>query len=182
MTGAAPRDVSQMKVNRKSVWMRLIDQRYLMLMSIPMLLYVLLFNYYPLWGWRYAFQNLDLSTIKEGAPWIGLGNFDWLFKEELFWFGFRNTLAMSLINLVFGTASSILLAILLNEVSNRTFKRTVQTVTYLPHFLSMVIVVGMAQTMFASDGPVNSLLIPLASSRLPYGGWATASISGGWSA
>ncbi len=167
MTGAAPRDISKMKVNRKSVWMRLIDQKYLMLMSIPMLLYVLLFNYYPLWGWRYAFQNLDLSTIKEGAPWIGLGNFEWLFQEELFWFGFRNTLAMSLINLVFGTASSILLAILLNEVSNRTFKRTVQTVTYLPHFLSMVIVVGMAQTMFASDGPVNSLLLSLGIVKTP---------------
>jgi putative aldouronate transport system permease protein len=129
-----------------------------MVMSIPVLLYVLLFNYYPLWGWRYAFQNLDLSTIKKGADWIGLDNFKWLFNEKYFWLGIRNTLAMSVINLIFGTLASILLAILLNEVRNRTFKRTVQTVTYLPHFLSMVIIVAMAQNIFASNGPVNDLL------------------------
>jgi putative aldouronate transport system permease protein len=68
---------------------------------------------------------------------------------------------MSVINLIFGTLASILLAILLNEVRNRTFKRTVQTVTYLPHFLSMVIVVGMAQNMFVSDGPINQMLLSL---------------------
>ena len=96
MTGAAPRDVMKMKVNRKSVWMRLIDQRYLMLMSIPMLLYVLLFNYYPLWGWRYAFQNLDLTTIKKGADWIGLGNFEWLFKEKLLVFPSTSTATSTL--------------------------------------------------------------------------------------
>ena len=71
----------------------------------------------------------------------------------------RNTLAMSLINLVFGTVSAILLAVLLNEVRNRKFKRTVQTVTYLPHFLSMVIVVGMAQNIFSSNGAVNDFLL-----------------------
>ena len=157
MTGT----VINAKRKKKSIWKVLWDQKYLMLMSIPVLLYVLLFNYYPLWGWRYAFQNLDISTIKKGADWIGLGNFEWLFKEKLFWYGIRNTLAMSVINLVFGTLSSILLAISLNEVRNRAFKRGVQTVTYLPHFLSMVIVVGMAQNMFVSDGPVNQVLMSL---------------------
>ncbi|MBQ3156184.1 MAG: sugar ABC transporter permease [Clostridia bacterium] len=141
----------------KTLW----DQKWLLVMSVPVLLYVCLFNYYPLWGWRYAFQNLDLYTIKKGADYIGFGNFEWLFKEKYFWLGFRNTLAMSLINLVFGTLASVLLAILLNEVRSRAFKRTVQTVTYLPHFLSMVIVVGMAQNMFVSDGPINTVLMNL---------------------
>lgn len=159
MTGAAREVKSMRPARKKSIWKTLWDQKWLMVMSIPVLLYVLLFNYYPLWGWRYAFQNLDISTIKKGADWIGFGNFEWLFKEKYFWLGFRNTLAMSVINLVFGTLASILLAILLNEVRNRTFKRTVQTVTYLPHFLSMVIVVGMAQNMFVSDGPINSMLL-----------------------
>ncbi len=161
MNGAAYKIQPMQPSKKKSIWKTLWDQRYLMLMSIPVLLYVLLFNYYPLWGWRYAFQNLDLSTIKKGAAWVGLDNFKWLFGEELFWMGFRNTLAMSVINLVLGTVTSILLAILLNEVRNRTFKRTVQTVTYLPHFLSMVIVVGMAQNMFITDGPINQLLMSL---------------------
>ena len=161
MTGTV-KSVKPMQSNRRKKLGRVLwDQRYLMLMSIPVLLYVLLFNYYPLWGWRYAFQNLDLYTIKKGADWIGLDNFKWLFGEKLFWLGIRNTLAMSVINLVFGTLASILLAISLNEVRSKMFKRGVQTITYLPHFLSMVIVVGMAQNMFVSDGPVNRVLMSL---------------------
>ena len=132
-----------------------------MLMSIPVLLYVLLFNYYPMWGWRYAFQNLTVNNIKRGADWIGFDNFVWLFNRPDVLMSIRNTLAMSVINLVFGTTASILLAILLNEVRSKMFKRTVQTVTDLPHFLSMVIVVGMAQNMFITDGPVNRLLMSM---------------------
>ncbi|MBQ6950286.1 MAG: sugar ABC transporter permease [Clostridia bacterium] len=150
-----------LKPKKRKLGKVLWDQKWLLVMSVPVLLYVFLFNYYPLWGWRFAFQNLDLYTIKKGADWIGFGNFEWLFNEKYFWLGFRNTLAMSLINLVFGTLASILLAILLNEVRTRAFKRTVQTVTYLPHFLSMVIVVGMAQNMFVSDGPINQMLLSL---------------------
>lgn len=146
---------------KRNIWKILWDQKFLMLMSVPVLLYVLLFNYYPLWGWRYAFQNLDLYTIKKGADWVKFENFEWLFNEKLFWLSIRNTLAMSVINLVLGTAASILLAISLNEVRSKAFKRGVQTITYLPHFLSMVIVVGMAQNMFVSDGPVNQILLAL---------------------
>ena len=148
-----------LNVHKRSIWKKLWDQKLLMLMSVPVLLYVFFFNYYPLWGWRYAFQNLDLNNFRKGADWIALGNFEWLFGRKDFINSIRNTLAMSVINLILGTVSSILLAILLNEVRNRAFKRTVQTVTYLPHFLSMVIVVGMAQNMFMSNGPVNTLLL-----------------------
>ena len=159
MTTGAVNNTPLLPTRKKNIWKVLWDQKYLMLMSVPVLLYVLFFNYYPLWGWRYAFQNLNLNNIKKGADWIGFGNFEWLFKREDFINSIRNTLAMSTINLVVGTVASILLAILLNEVRSKGFKRTVQTVTYLPHFLSMVIVVGMAQNMFMSDGPVNQLLL-----------------------
>ena len=162
MTGTVKNVKPVLNTRKKKNFGRVLwDQKYLMLMSVPVLLYVLLFNYYPLWGWRYAFQNLDLYTIKKGADWIWLENFEWLFGEKLFWLGIRNTLAMSVINLVFGTLASILLAISLNEVRSKAFKRGVQTITYLPHFLSMVIVVGMAQNMFVSDGPVNQILMSL---------------------
>ena len=159
MTTGAVNNTPLLPTRKKNIWKVLWDQKYLMLMSVPVLLYVLFFNYYPLWGWRYAFQNLNLNNIKKGADWIGLGNFEWLFGRADFRNSIRNTLAMSTINLVVGTVTSILLAILLNEVRSKGFKRTVQTVTYLPHFLSMVIVVGMAQNMFLSDGPVNQLLV-----------------------
>ena len=145
----------------KGFFSRLGSQWQLMIMSVPMLLYVLLFNYAPLWGWLTAFQDYQPKKGLMGSKWVGLENFEFLFGREDFLLSIRNTLAMSLINLVFGTISAVLLAVLLNEVRNRSFKRTVQTVTYLPHFLSMVIVVGMAQNIFASNGAVNDLLLSL---------------------
>lgn len=150
-----------MPKRRKKLGKILWEQKYLLLMSVPMLLYVFLFNYYPMWGWWYAFQNLDLNNFKKGADWVWFENFQWLFGRQDFLRSIRNTLAMSIINLVAGTVTSILLAILLNEVRCRAFKRTVQTVTYLPHFLSMIIVVGMAQNIFSSGGIVNEMLLRL---------------------
>ena len=146
---------------KKGFFRTLGSQWQLMIMSVPMLLYVLLFNYAPMWGWITAFQDYTPKQGLSGSTFVGLANFEWLFERPDFIQSIWNTLAMSVINLVFGTLSSILLAVLLNEVSNRAFKRTVQTVTYLPHFLSMVIVVGMAQNIFASNGPVNELLLKI---------------------
>ena len=161
MSQAVQNKKKLMPKRKKKLGKVLWEQRWLMVMSVPMMLYVFLFNYYPMWGWRYAFQNLDLNNFKRGAEWVWFENFQWLFNRPDFLWSIRNTLAMSLINLVFGTASSILLAILLNEVRSRAFKRTVQTVTYLPHFLSMVIVVGMAQNMFISNGIINTALMKI---------------------
>ena len=148
---------------KKSTFSKLLSQWQLMLMSVPIFLYVLLFNYFPMWGWVNAFKDYgNRKLVAKGiTPWIGLNNFKWLFSRPDFFQAIRNTLAMSVINLVFGTVSAVLLAVLLNEVRQKTFKNTVQTVTYLPHFLSMVIVVAMAQNIFASNGPVNDLLVAL---------------------
>ena len=133
----------------------------LLVLSIPMLIYILIFNYSPMWGWITAFQDYKPKLGISGSKFVGLKNFEWLFKRPDFLQSIRNTLGMSIINLVFGTIAAIVLAVLLNEVRNTRFKRTVQTVTYLPHFLSMVIVVGMAQNIFASNGPLNQLLMNL---------------------
>ena len=146
-------------VKKPGFFTKLGRQWQLVIMSVPMLLYVLLFNYAPLWGWMTAFQDYSTKKGFANSPWVGLDNFKWLFSNSDFLLSIRNTLAMSLINLVFGTVSAVLLAILLNEVRNRTFKRTVQTVTYLPHFLSMVIVVSMAQNIFSSNGAINDFLL-----------------------
>ena len=130
---------------------RLSRQWQLVLMSVPMICYVLLFNYGPLWGWITAFQDYK--------PKLGITGR--LFGRKDFLESIRNTLGMSVINLTLGTVTAILLAVLLNEVRHTGFKRFVQTITYLPHFLSMVIVVGMAQNVFASNGPLNQLLLNL---------------------
>ena len=152
---------------KKHFFRTLLSQWQMLLMSVPMLLYVFLFNYAPMWGWITAFQDYKPKAGVFGSRWVGMNNFKWLFGRADFINSIRNTLAMSVINLVMGTVSSILLAVLLNEVRNRGFKRTVQTVTYLPHFLSMVIVVGMAQNIFASNGAVNNLLLSLGLARNP---------------
>ena len=145
-------------VRKRGFFSTLGSQWQLMIMSVPMLLYVLFFNYYPMYFWVTAFQDFKPKLGVGGSQWVGMKNFQWLFGRADFINSIRNTLAMSVINLVFGTISAVLLAVLLNEVRNRKFKRTVQTVTYLPHFLSMVIVVGMAQNIFSSNGSVNDLL------------------------
>ena len=169
MTSVSPdlRKEQLKPVRRKGFFPTLGKQWQLVLMSVPIFLYVLFFNYYPMYFWVTAFQDYKPKLGVLGSKWVGWKNFEWLFSRADFINSIRNTLAMSVINLVFGTVSAVLLAVLLNEVKNRKFKRTVQTVTYLPHFLSMVILVGMAQNIFASNGAVNELLMGLGLVREP---------------
>ena len=162
MTSIAQSSRKELKPGRnRGFFATLGSQWQLLIMSVPMFLYVLFFNYYPMYFWITAFQDYKPKLGVAGSKWVGLKNFEWLFGREDFLLSIRNTLAMSVINLVFGTVAAVLLAVLLNEVRNRKFKRTVQTVTYLPHFLSMVIVVGMAQNLFSSTGSINELLMAL---------------------
>ena len=176
MTGIPQNANRIVNTGRKSKLAKVLGSQWqLMLMSIPMLLYVLLFNYAPLWGWINAFKDYSSKSAfgSGNAPWFGWGNFAQLFRDNAvivdgrmglwndFGLSLRNTLAMSVINLVFSTVSAIVLAVLLNEVTNKAFKRTVQTVTYLPHFLSMIVVVSMAQNIFSTDGPLNRILVSL---------------------
>ena len=150
----------EIEIKHQSKWKRLGQQWQLMIMSVPMLLYILLFNYAPLWGWITAFMDYKPARASLwDNPWVGLSNFAFLFGKKEFLLNIRNTFAMALINCVFGFVFPILLALLLNEIRNRKFKRVVQTVTYMPHFLSWVIVVCLAQNIFASNGVINMLLI-----------------------
>ena len=169
MTYIASTSGKKVRQRNRSFFRTLCRQWQLALMSVPILLYVLLFNYFPMWGWVNAFKDYgNRKLVAKGiTPWNGLNNFKWLFSRPDFYQAIRNTLAMSVINLVFGTVAAIVLAVLLNEVRQRAFKRTVQTVTYLPHFLSMVIVVAMSQNIFASNGPVNDLLLGLGIVKTP---------------
>ena len=100
-TGALP-----ISVNKKGFFRTLSGQWQMMLMSVPMLLYVLLFNYGPMWGWITAFQDYKPKAGIFGSKWVGMKNFQWLFGRADFINSIRNTLAMSVINLVFGTVSS----------------------------------------------------------------------------
>lgn len=138
---------------------QLSKQKMLMLMSLPFLIWVFIFKYVPLWGWTIAFQKFRPARDLFNQEWVGLKNFKMLFQEEAFYRVLRNTLVMSSINLVLGFITAIVLAILLNELRSILFKRTVQTISYLPHFISWVVAANIVQTALAPEGIINVLML-----------------------
>lgn len=151
-----------MKIQEKTFLQKLKLQRQLFYMSAPLILYVILFAYIPLWGWTMAFQNFKPARNFFQQEWVGIKWFLFLFKDDNFLKVLRNTIAMSLINLSFGYIGAISLALILNEVKERFFKRIIQTISYLPHFLSWVIVSGLVASMLSvEDGAINQLLLSL---------------------
>ncbi len=140
-------------------WAKLVQQRALVLMSAPFLIWLFIFKYVPIWGWTIAFQSYKPALGFWEQTWIGFDHFKFLFGDERFLRVLRNTLAMSGINLVLGFVTAITLALLLNEVRKVAFKRVVQTVSYLPHFISWVVAASIVQTTLAPDGIINQLLI-----------------------
>ncbi|GMK38617.1 sugar ABC transporter permease [Paenibacillus sp. CCS19] len=144
---------------RSSLFKRMRGQKQLMLMSLPILLYVLLFAYYPIWGWTMAFQKWRPGTPFSQQEWVGFKHFKFLFRDDTFLLVLRNTLGMSLINMVLGFVTAIVFAILLNEIKNKLFKRSIQTISYLPHFLSMIIVTGIVANALSVDGGIVNVVL-----------------------
>lgn len=150
----------KVKANRKNFSKRLWKQRELILLSIPFVIYILVFNYAPLAGWIIAFQNYRPGFSFFEQEWVGLANFRLLFADPAFLRVIRNTLAMGIINLTLGFFFSIGFAVLLNEVRSRHVKKVVQTVSYLPHFLSWIIVTGIILDVLSPEtGIINQLLM-----------------------
>ncbi|WP_225446573.1 ABC transporter permease [Paenibacillus rhizovicinus] len=148
-----------MTAPKSSFLKRMRSQKQLMLMSLPMLLYVFLFSYYPLWGWTQAFQNFKPALSFSQQEWVGLKQFRFLFRDDTFLLVLRNTIAMSFINLVLGFVTAIVFAILLNEIKTRLYKRAIQTISYLPHFLSWIIVTGLVANALSVDGGIINVVL-----------------------
>ena len=131
-------------------------------MSLPIILYIILFTYVPLWGWTMAFQNYRPQRSFSEQEWAGIKWFKALFADKVFLRTVRNTIAMSFINTSLGFITAIGFALLLNEVRKILFKRFIQTISYLPHFLSWVIVTGLVSAMLTTDnGAVNNVFMSL---------------------
>lgn len=156
---AAPEKVAAITAPRPSFLKRMRSQKQLMLMSLPMLLYVFLFSYYPLWGWTQAFQNFRPALSFSEQEWVGFKQFKFLFRDDTFLLVLRNTIAMSFINLVLGFVTAIAFAILLNEIKTKLYKRAIQTISYLPHFLSWIIVTGLVANALSVDGGIVNVLL-----------------------
>ncbi len=130
-------------------------------MILPFVIWLVIFRYLPLWGWITAFQNYKPGVPLFQQQWVGLKYFKEMFSDPEFYLVMRNTLAMSLLGLIFGFPLPIFLALLINEIRNESFKRTVQTISYLPHFVSWVIVASIVHAMLAPDGVINYLLVQI---------------------
>ncbi len=130
----------------------------LYLMVIPVVLFYILFHYKTMYGAIIAFYNYRPARGLEGSKWVGLDHFRYFFKSPFFMRTLKNTLAISFLNLLFAFPAPIILALLLNEVRNSHYKKIVQTVTYLPHFISSVVICGMLSSFCLSTGLFNDII------------------------
>lgn len=145
-----------------------IRQKWLLLMTIPGLLVLLLLHYYPIYGIQIAFKNYNMGLGIWGSKWVGLKWFNSFFHNPFAGRLMRNTFLLGFLSLLFGFPLPILLSILINELNFDRFKRTVQSITYLPHFISTVVVVGLLKELCAIDGPVNVLVSALGGTPIAF--------------
>lgn len=137
------------------------EQKVLIIMALPFVIWILLFCYGPLIGWLMAFQDYRPGQGIFDQTWVGLKHFRALFKEPLFYQSLKNTLGMGGLGIIFGFLSSIAFALFLNEMRFTKFKKLTQTISYLPHFVSWVIVANIVTTSLSQSGIINNVLMTL---------------------
>ena len=160
----------KMKYDQK-LWRKIWVHRYLYLLLFPVIAYYIIFKYIPMYGIVMAFQDYNVFKGVFESKFVGLAIFQKVFKSPMFWNSIRNTLVLNSLTLLVNFPLTILLSLMLNEIVNQKFKKLSQSVLYLPHFISWVVVAGIATNMFAQkDGTINNLLhtqIPFLSNK----GW-----------
>ena len=144
---------------KKNTWKRILNQRYLQLMVLPGIIWMIIFNYIPMTGIVIAFKNFRITKPISEAPWVGLEHFMDFFSDPNFANIMVNTLGISVLKLLIAFPLPILFAILLNEVRHARFKKTVQTISYLPHFISWVVLGGLMITWLGDTGMINEIFV-----------------------
>jgi len=145
--------VRNLKSIRKNYW--------LYIMCIPGVLYFFLFRYLPMWGILISFQDFNPYAGFSNSPWVGFKHFINFFNASNFGQLMINTLLLSFYGIIFAFPAPIILALFLNELRSKIFKRTIQTMVYVPHFISWVIVGSISFMLLNSTGPINGLLMSL---------------------
>lgn len=146
---------------------QMLKDRELYLILIPFILYYAVFVYRPLWGLQIAFKDYSVYRGIEASPWVGLKHFITFFTGPYAYRLFRNTILIGAYGLLFGFPSSIILALLLNEARSKKFKSIVQTCTYLPHFISSVVIAGIITSFLApSNGLINIIIEKLGGEKI----------------
>jgi len=128
-------------------------------MILPGVLFMIIFSYIPIYGLIIAFKSFSVTDTIGSAPWVAFENFKIAFTDKFFWESVVNTLAISFLKLIIGFISPIILAIMIFEVKDGKFKKIVQTISYLPHFLSWVVLGGMLISWLSSTGMLSTLLV-----------------------
>ncbi|MFS0726251.1 ABC transporter permease [Paenibacillus sp. 1P07SE] len=154
-------------------WRRIVRNMHrdklLYLLALPCLLYFAVFKYLPMWGVTIAFKDFSPYRGFMDSPWAGLKHFERFFTHPDFWILLRNTLAINFLNLTLFFPLPIMLALLMNEIRVSWFKKTIQSIVYLPHFLSWVIIAGLTIIMLSySEGFVNHVLAQMGYARLDF--------------
>ncbi|MCS7462915.1 sugar ABC transporter permease [Paenibacillus doosanensis] len=145
---------------RSALTKRMLKNRWLYFMLLPGLIYFLLFKYLPMWGVMIAFQNYSPFEGFWGSEWVGFAHFKAFFADPSFGLIFRNTVILAVYNLLFFFPLPIVIALMLNELRAEMYKRFIQTMIYIPHFISWVVVVGIAYILFTPEGGiVNNILM-----------------------
>lgn len=147
----------------------------LYLLVMPAMIYFVIFKYMPMYGITIAFKDFNMFQGIMASPWIGFKHFVEVFSDAAFWNAVKNTLVLNLLSLVISTPATILLALMLNEIMNAKFKKLSQSILYLPHFVSWVVVAGLIQTLFSvQGGSVNNIITKLGGQPIPFmidNGW-----------
>jgi putative aldouronate transport system permease protein len=158
--------------SKTNFWQRVVKDfrrnKYIYLMVAPVVAYYLLFHYVPMYGAQIAFRDFVPSKGIWGSEWIGWENFTDFFQGIYFVRLVRNTFAINALDVIFGFPAPIILALLLNEINAGWFKRIVQTITYMPHFISLVVLVGMVIDFLSRDGLFNNVLMLMGIDPIPY--------------
>lgn len=136
----------------------IIKNKYLYLMALPGILFFIIFCYVPMYGAIIAFKDYAPTLGVFGSPWVGFKHFEKFFESVYFLRVLKNTIGLSVYGIVVGFPMPIILALLLNEVKNKKFKGFVQTVTYIPHFISVVVIAGMIVNFSMKEGLFNIIL------------------------
>lgn len=147
------------------LWKRIKQYRMYYLLLVPVITFYFIFSYIPMYGVTLAFKKYMFNKGVLGSPWIGLDNFQYIFRYSDFWVAFRNTIVISLGRLLIEFPLAILLALLLNEIAGSKLKRVYQTVFTFPHFLSWVVLGGILVNILGTTGVVETILTQL---HLPY--------------
>lgn len=147
---------------------KLKKQKFLLLITVPFIFYLFLFSYLPIFGWIWSFFDFRPGIAITMDDFVGFKHYKELFSDDTFWLALRNTLVLSALNLILGTFFAVSFAVLLNEIKTGIFKKFTQVVSYLPHFVSWVVVAGIFINLLKLTGTVNRLLLNTGILKVPY--------------